>query len=72
MRLQQSIRVKYPRLIRAMQWVAILSDGEAVGAIMDHTMGLSGPGFGCEAVHHFGGPEAVIRAAIQARHRMPR
>lgn len=66
---EQIVR-KYPRLLRAMQWVAILNQGEAVSAIEGYLMNrefetsVSGP----EAVAHFGGPYSVIQAAIRHRH----
>lgn len=62
---------KYPRLIRLMQAVAILSSYEAASAIRDY---LRKPVYGGqdvsggEAVQHFGGTLAVIRAAIRQRH----
>ena len=52
------------RLIRAMKWVAILSESEAAACIRDHRDGLAYSG---EAVNHFGGTRAVILAAWKAR-----
>ncbi len=66
------IAVRYPRLIRSMKWVAILSDGEAACALRDYRDGYGSEHFGSEAVHHFGGPLAVIKAAIRARHTVAR
>jgi len=59
----EEIEVRYPKLIRAMQWAAILSVYEArecVRAIQEKR----GSG---EAVSHFGGPVAVFKAAIRCR-----
>lgn len=64
----EQIRDRYPRLIRALKWSAILSNGEAEGAIRDHRDGFGGPGFGCEAVAHVGGPTHAIRQALRSRH----
>jgi len=68
-----------PLLTRAMQWVAILSTGEAKAAIRDYRHARDGiydrslmRTGGGEAVVHFGGPLAVIRAAIRARHAVAR
>lgn len=59
---------RYPRLIRVMSWVAILSTNEAACAVRDYRDGWRGPGSGGEAVAHFGGTAATIRAALRARH----
>jgi hypothetical protein len=60
------LRNRYPRLLTCMQYAAILSEGEALGALRDlATLPKNG---GAEAVVHFGGPLAVVRAAIRARH----
>ena len=64
----QECAARYPLLVRACKWVAILSDGEAACAIRDYRDGFQGPGFGSEAVAHFGGPRAVIERAWQVRH----
>lgn len=58
------IQVRYPRLLRCLQWVALLSPGEAVNCIRDHQDGLA---FSGEAVNHFGGPRAVLCAAVRDR-----
>lgn len=55
---------RYPRLLHAMQWVAILSDGEAIACIRDYLSGLPYSG---EAVNHFGGTKAVIDRASRQR-----
>lgn len=60
----EEIEKRYPRLIRAMQWAAILSVTEArecIQAIQERR----GSG---EAVSHFGGPLAVLEAGIRCRH----
>jgi len=59
----EEIERRYPQLICAMQWAAILSVTEAsdcIRAIQEKR----GSG---EAVSHFGGPVAVLRAAIRCR-----
>jgi hypothetical protein len=60
---------RYRCLSRAMQWVSCLSTNEAGACIRDHKDGFN---FSGEAVQHFGGPRAVLRAAMAARHRIPR
>lgn len=56
---------RYPRLMRCMQWVAILNTSEASSMLRDwrdgHRTG------GCEAVWHFGGPARVLSEALRAR-----
>lgn len=66
---------RYPRLIRAMKWAAILTHYEAAATLRDIRyvgMGKLRPDYlrhgGGEAVSHFGGPAEVIKAAIRARH----
>ncbi len=59
MNTREHILTRYPRLIRAMCWAAILSRNEAVSAIQCHQNGDKWSG---EAVNHFGGNVAVIRA----------
>lgn len=56
---------RFPRLIRAMQFAAVLSRGEAISCIRDY---LRGDKWSGEAVNHYGGTLAVIRAAIRVRH----
>lgn len=65
---------RYPRLTRAMKWVAILAHPEAGAALRDYVYARDGllssdllTYGGGEAVCHFGGPVAVIKAAIHAR-----
>jgi len=57
---------RFPRLVRAMQWTACLSSGEAACAIRDYRgarMGIYPPELmltGGEAVDHYGGSLKVI------------
>jgi len=59
------IRSRFPLLIQAMCWVAILSESEGIAAIVSHRLGDE---YCCEAVHHYGGTTAVIRQAWKHRH----
>jgi hypothetical protein len=71
--MQQNTRkdtaARYPRLLAACQYVAILSRSEAENAIeryqenRAHNLTLGG----CEAVCHYGGPEVVIQQAWRNR-----
>lgn len=54
------------RLLGHMQWVAILSESEAISAIIAYRQGDVMYG-GSEAVVHFGGPRAVIHQAWRLR-----
>lgn len=59
----EEIERRYPLLIKAMIWAAILSTTEAadcIRAIQEHR----GSG---EAVQHFGGPHTVLAAALRVR-----
>jgi hypothetical protein len=58
--------MKHERLIRHMMWVACLSRGEAEACLRDAKAGREWSG---EAVNHFGGTGAVIRAAVRTRKR---
>jgi hypothetical protein len=58
------LATRYPHLLRAMKWVAVLSDGEAESCLRDYKAGLAYSG---EAVNHFGGTKAVIERAIACR-----
>jgi hypothetical protein len=68
--------IPHPKnLLRAMQWVAILSTGEATAALRDYRAARDGQQHpdqlrygGGEAVSHFGGPREVIQRAIRVRH----
>lgn len=71
----EEIERRYPRLIKAMQGVAILGVSEAVSGIRDIQFTHFDPGFrplGCEAVAHFGGAKVVIQAAFRHRQRYRR
>lgn len=65
----EEVSDRWPCLVRCASWAALLGDTEALSAIRDyignrehaHRTG------GCEAVAHFGGPRAVILAAVAAR-----
>ena len=68
------LRARFPRLTRAMKWAAILCDTEAGAALRDYVLARDGiydrdllRYGGGEAVCHFGGPVAVIAAAIRWR-----
>lgn len=74
----EQCRARFPRLIRLMSSVAILSLEEAACGIRDYRSArderfrdLSRWGGG-EAVAHFGGPEATIRSALKNRHQFLR
>jgi hypothetical protein len=56
----EQIKRRYPRLLRAMIWVAVLSEGEAVGVIQGYQEGRE---YTSEAVGAFGGASRVIRRA---------
>jgi hypothetical protein len=59
----EEIERRYPLLIAAMKWAAILSTTEAVDCIKAiQEERLSG-----EAVQHFGGPLAVFQGAMRCR-----
>lgn len=58
------LATRYPRLLKSIKWAAILCDGEALGCLAGHLAGWGGG----EAVQHFGGTTAVIRAGIRCRH----
>lgn len=64
-----------PHLLRAMQWVAILSRTEAESALRDYRAVKTGQAHeellrwgGGEAVGHFGGPLKLIERAVAMRH----
>lgn len=59
------IEARWPRLIHAMQYAAILSHSEAACALRDlHDLPRHGGG---EAVAHYGGPLAVLQGALRCR-----
>jgi len=59
----EQIRVRYPRLLRAIRYVGILSEGEAVSCIRSY---LIGDDYACEAVANFGGAKAMLKAGSRA------
>jgi len=62
-RTYEEIPRRYPLLIKAMQWAAILSTTEAVDCIKA-IQEERGSG---EAVSHFGGPVEVFKGAMRCR-----
>lgn len=60
------IERRFPRIVRACRAAAILSHGEAVGAVYMHQIGDAWAG---EAVNHFGGIPALFRAAFRSHGR---
>lgn len=64
-----TIRNRYPRLLRAMRRVACLTESEAANAIYMRQLGDNWAG---EAVNHFGGIAEVLQTAITKRHLMRR
>jgi len=67
MTLGDEIRRRYPRLIRAMRCAGLLTETEAVGALVDYKVFGIREGFGSEAVAHLGGPLAAIQFGIYRR-----
>lgn len=61
---------RWPRLMRAAQWCAILSWSEAAAMLRDwpRYRNTDTERIGGEAVMHFGGPRAVLQTAIESRH----
>ena len=61
---------RWPRLHRACTWAAILSNSEASAMLRDwpRYRNTDMERIGSEAVMHFGGPRAVLLAAIESRH----
>lgn len=62
-RVRKPVPERYMRLLRAIRWTAVLSDGEAVACLVDYKLGRSSG----EAVTNFGGPAAVVERAIRNR-----
>lgn len=56
---------RYPLVIRAMKFVALLTNGEATACIEAIKRGDE---WSSEAVDHFGGTRAVLEAAWRRRH----
>lgn len=61
------IRRQYPRLIGAMRCAGLLTETEAIGALVDYKIFGIREGFGSEAVAHLGGPLAAIQFGITRR-----
>lgn len=68
MTLGDDIRRRYPRLIRNMRGAGLLTEVEAVGALVEYKVLGMRDDFGSEAVVHLGGQLAAIRFGIQYRH----
>ncbi|HSH28975.1 MAG TPA: hypothetical protein VK971_03620 [Thiohalobacter sp.] len=64
---QFEIPRRYPRLIRCMRGAGLLTETEAVGALIDYRIFGIRDGFGSEAVAHLGGPLAAIRLGVRYR-----
>lgn len=60
--------MRYNRRLQALcKWVGILSDGEASCALSCYREGNT---YCCEAVANYGGPEPLIRRAVEMRHKL--
>ncbi|MBL3529490.1 MAG: hypothetical protein JMN27_17735 [gamma proteobacterium endosymbiont of Lamellibrachia anaximandri] len=68
MTLGDEMKRRYPRLIHAMQSVGLLTESEAIGALVEYGIFGIREGFGSEAVAHLGGQLAAIRHTIKCRH----
>jgi len=68
MTMGDEIQRRYPRLIRCMRSAAVLTEAEAIGALVEYKVFGIRKGFGSEAVAHLGGQLAAIRNGIQYRH----
>ena len=70
---RQGLRGRYPRLLRSMEQGALLTRSEAESALYQllhtHPDARERSLPGCEAVAHFGGNVAAVRAARRWRHR---
>jgi hypothetical protein len=58
------LEAKYSRLLANMRWAAMLSNGEALACLRDYRAGDKYSG---EAVNHYGGTVAVVKAAASLR-----
>jgi hypothetical protein len=72
MTLGDEMRQRYPRLVRAMRYAGLLTETEAIGALVDYKVFGIREGFGSEAVAHLGGPLAAIRHGVRCRHLVKR
>lgn len=59
----EDITVRFPNLLEAVKYAALLSDGEGIACIRDYAAGLD---WSSEAVNAFGGTFAVIQRAKSA------
>jgi len=67
--LPDEIRARYPKLLRALKTVCVLTELETVNAIF--CMITYGPRFmGSEAIAHIGGPQRAIERCWMHRHRV--
>jgi len=60
----EEIRRRYRKAIKLLQWVGLLTETEAISAIIAYKQGSK---WACEAVDHFGGTKALVTAAWRAR-----
>lgn len=71
----QSMRQRYPRLLRAMRHAALLTTGEAEATLRvllrTHPVARDRCAPSCEATAHFGGNLKVVRRARVVRQRFP-
>lgn len=62
----EEVRARYPRLIRALRWACLLTEGEAVNCL--HGYSTTGAHYlGSEAVAHVGGAGRALEHAIRCR-----
>jgi hypothetical protein len=66
--LGDAIQRRYPRLIRSMRSAGLLTESEAIGALVEYKVFGIREGFGSEAVAHLGGQLEAIRQGIKCRH----
>lgn len=69
MTLGDEVQKQYPRLIRAMRQAGLLTESEAIGALVDYKFFGIRDGFGSEAIAHLGGPLAAIQCGVRSRNR---
>ena len=62
------IQRQYPRLIRCMRSAGLLTESEAIGALVEYKVFGIHEDFGSEAVAHLGGQLEAIRQGIRYRH----
>lgn len=64
---QEEIERRFPLLLRALRWGALLTPGKAIGAILGQSI-QGNFSMSSEAVAHIGGSAAAIRQACRCRH----